>query len=69
VVLDPLGFIDLRFTSPNPRVCLLEAEVPGSELLNEVLEKAAVTAIRLDISEEQASQLFQKLYRKHGRKA
>lgn len=40
-----------------------------SSLLNEVMEKAAVTAIQLDISEEQALALLKKLYHKHGRKA
>lgn len=39
-----------------------------STLLNEVMEKAAVTAIQLDLSEDQALELLKKLYRKHGRK-
>jgi GntR family transcriptional regulator len=38
-----------------------------STLLNEVMEKAAVTAIQLDLSEDLALGLLRKLYRKHRR--
>ncbi|MFC1764603.1 GntR family transcriptional regulator [Planctomycetota bacterium] len=43
-----------------------------SELLQQVVDKAAVTAVQLQVSEDQAIKLFQKLYRQHtqdGRKA
>ena len=36
-----------------------------NEMLNEVIEKAATVSVQLEIDEEQAVELFKKLYRQH----
>jgi GntR family transcriptional regulator len=43
-------------------------EQTSARLLDEVLSKAAAAAVQMGISEEEAREAFQKLYREYGRK-